>query len=534
MQLMHLRVHSLLGTFSRARFGRGPLLTQRWSSLSPTDLPEFRKLGLTEGLLEAVADLELKEPSSIQRAAVPQVLQGQNIALAASTGSGKTLAYLLPIVQALKIQEDMGYDRLAKRPRVLVLVPTRELATQVLSVAKHLGHYSKFSSCCIVGGGDNGQQRRALTGVQDVCVASAGRLLKHQELGHMHLSQVTHVVIDEVDTMLMQGFGPDLQKLLKPILLSPERRENVQFIVVTATMTKAVRRLLEDGDLPQMRTLEADDLHQALPNALHRMLNAAGQDKIEVLKDLVRGKHQKPTLIFCNTVASCRAVTHALREETNNNFGDMDYDSDDAEGGNGGGGGASSPVRSYHGEMPSNERVEALGDFKAGDASILVCTDLAQRGLDIQDVAKVINFDFPRNPIDYLHRAGRTARAGRKGEILSLVLKRDLPLATAIERAVARGEPLDGLTNDKRDYAPGGRLSDKEAQKKQKGRSVGERGGKQGSDARGSQKKEYPGSGRSGRERGGTQGSDARGSQKKEYPGNGSTGRRGRKKVRRS
>ena len=228
---------------------------------------EFRRLGVIESLVDGLEDMGFYTPSPIQQAAIPEALMGHNLAFAASTGSGKTLAYLVPALQAMKGKElvsspsssspaasqniDFGdLDRERKRPKVLVLVPTRELAQQVLSICKHLAHFAKFSSCIVVGGDDYGKQRRSLGGAVDVVVASPGRLLKHREMDHFYMSQVSHVIIDEVDTMLVQGFGPDLKQLLGPILFSPKRKESVQFILATATMTKAVRRLLDEGSLP--------------------------------------------------------------------------------------------------------------------------------------------------------------------------------------------------------------------------------------------------------------------------------------------
>lgn len=294
--------------------------------------------------------------------------------------------------------------------------------------------------------------------------------------------KVTHVIIDEVDTMLIQGFGPDIKDLLGPILFSPERKTEVQFVLATATMTKAVRKLLEGGDLPPVRVLETDDLHHAVPTASHRMLDTKGGDKLTMLVDLVggaRGKDQR-TLVFCNTVQSCRAADHTLRE-------------------------AGLVTRGYHGDMPSNDRAKSLAEFKAGDAPLLVCTDLASRGLDMPRVSRVVMFDFPSNPIDYLHRAGRTARFGARGEVVSLITKRDRVLATAIERAVARGEPLDTLTNSKRDYQPGGRLSSSTRPQS------GGQGGRRSSDSsRGERGARGRGSG-SGRGRG-SSGSGGRGS----------------------
>jgi superfamily II DNA/RNA helicase len=470
------------------------------------DLVEFRRLGLVDSLIDGLRDQGFREPSPIQRAAIPEALSGHNLAFAATTGSGKTLAYLLPAIQALKGREAMALDgkksvsdvtssnicdeyalRERKRPKVLVLVPTRELAQQVLGVCKRLSHFTKFSSCMIVGGGDYGKQRRALAGAVDVVVASPGRLLKHRTMDHFHLSQVTHVIIDEVDTMLVQGFGPDLKALLGPILFSPKRKASVQFLLATATMTKAVSRLLEDGELPPVRLLETTDLHTAAPTAAHRFVKTQGSDKIRTLASVlatsgllprkekaeprrgIRGRAgaRDKTMVFCNTLASCRAVEHALRE-------------------------AGLVCAAYHGEMNSAERLISLkrfcnqasegtegGDYdcdnatrgrhaatakeaaKKNRAEVLVCTDLAARGLDLPDVGHVVMFDFPLNPIDYIHRAGRTARFGRTGAVTSIVGKKDVTLAVAIERAIARSEPLDQLTSDRRDYKPGGRLAQK-------------------------------------------------------------------------
>jgi superfamily II DNA/RNA helicase len=278
--------------FSRALL-RQPLrrvVTSR-SGESPVlpDLAEFRQLGLIEPLIKSLKDFGFETPSPIQRSAIPEALSGQNLAFAATTGSGKTLGYLLPAIQAMKTAELEGEFDEARRPRVIVLVPTRELAEQVLSVAKKIAHHAKFRSCMIVGGDDYGKQRRQLEGVMDLVVASPGRLLKHRELGHFHLSKTTHVVIDEVDTMLVQGFGPEIKELLGPILFSPQRREAVQFVVATATMTKAVRKLLDEGSLPPCRLLETSDLGQSVPSASHRFVLTGGKDKLTLLKDLCLG-----------------------------------------------------------------------------------------------------------------------------------------------------------------------------------------------------------------------------------------------------
>eukprot|EP00607_Mallomonas_marina_P003449 CAMPEP_0182431642 /NCGR_PEP_ID=MMETSP1167-20130531/50804_1 /TAXON_ID=2988 /ORGANISM="Mallomonas Sp, Strain CCMP3275" /LENGTH=190 /DNA_ID=CAMNT_0024618225 /DNA_START=208 /DNA_END=780 /DNA_ORIENTATION=+ len=172
---------------------------------------EFNKLGLIPPLLEAINNQGFNDPTPVQKTVIPRLINGENLVMAASTGSGKTLAYMLPVIQSLLVQESNGYTRQVKRPRCLVLVPTRELARQVLSVIKSLSHYAKISSTAVLGGEQYTLQKKSLDRLLDIVVASPGRLVQHKEQRNLYLSQVTHVVIDEVDTMLTQGFGPDIR-----------------------------------------------------------------------------------------------------------------------------------------------------------------------------------------------------------------------------------------------------------------------------------------------------------------------------------
>jgi superfamily II DNA/RNA helicase len=400
------------------------------------DLAEFRKLGLSEDVLDALKALNIKEPSAIQRLAIPAALKGDDLAFSAATGSGKTLAYLLPIMQQLKWQEvNNGKARQACRPRALILVPTRELVTQVLEVTKQLSHVVKLSSCGLHGGEDFGIQRRRLQGMVDIVGASPGRLLQHYEKGHVFFSQVTTVVVDEMDTMLKDGFGPDLKRLMVP-LEQKSKRDKVNYLMATATLTPAVKKLMEAEGFPKTRFLQSEDAHKSLPTLRHVMLDTKGGDKVQLLLDILSTSRQKEerVMIFCNTVQSCRAAEHALKEISLNSV-------------------------CYHGDMHSEERASSLEKFKSGEVSFLVCTDIASRGLDMPFVEHVVMFDFPLNPIEYLHRSGRTARMGAKGKVTSLLAKRDKVLASAIQTAVAKGLPLDSLSARKRDYEAGGKLS---------------------------------------------------------------------------
>lgn len=417
------------------------------------------KLGLVPAVVDALeSELELSSPSEIQAKAIPAILAGEDIMFAAETGSGKTLGYLAPVFSMLKAEEELGgVDRVEKRPRALVLVPTRELGTQVLGVAKRLAKSEAKLTCRgIVGGSEGvGRQRRQLKSSSvDVVVASPGRFLKLWRDGDVYTSRVAHVVVDEADTMLSQGWGPDLRQILKATMLFREGRR-AQLVLTSATLTPAVREAFAGEPrasrdeaarrdlwsfVPPVRIVRSDALHRAVRELRARSVSAVGKDKfrllVEELQAHTRSRQAKKTMVFCNTVASCRAAEYSVREE----FDDQ--------------------VRCYHGDMNSAEREASLAAFRDSEGpAILVCTDLAARGLDLPEVDHVLNCDFPRNPIDFLHRAGRTARFGQRGMVTSLVTKHDKVLAAAIDRAIANDLPLDGLTGARKDYAPGGKLA---------------------------------------------------------------------------
>ena len=444
------------------------LLSTAPTASSPEWVNEFSKLGVLPDLVKGMNEQNWRQPTPVQKAVIPRLLGGENIVMAASTGSGKTLAFILPALQKLSSQEQQGYTRLIRRPRCLVLVPTRELARQVLGCVKSLSHFSKISSCAILGGEQYGIQKKNLDRMVDLVVASPGRLVQHKEQGNLYLSQVDTVIIDEVDTMLMQGFGPDIRAILRGVLQRQRgvggdnlaNSQPVQLVMATATLTKAVRALLADvkGDggngfivnfTPEgdgayvnktlstplthqvrvnLNIVEVDGLHRSLPNVRHVVDELKGTDKLVALQSIVqRQQSGSRTMLFCNSVASVRAVQYNLVE-------------------------SGTPALSYHGDLNSREREANLEAFRNGTGRFLVCTDIAARGLDVPEIDHVVMVDFPLNPIDYLHRAGRCGRAGRKGLVTSIVAKRDKVLSDAIQGAIARGFPLDNLSSSKRDY----------------------------------------------------------------------------------
>lgn len=395
----------------------------------------FGDLGVSQGLQAAMEHQGLTQPTEIQVAAFQEVLKGGDVMLASHTGSGKTLAYMLPLISALKRDEaTTGVSTRAGRPKALILGPTRELADQLLGVAKSLAHHDKFRAACLSGGHGWEQQTRSLQGAVDVVVGTPQRVLQHAAKGHLAFGDVQWLVLDEADTMFDSGFGADVRAVLKPLRT---KANPAACILVAATVTKAIKGLLSE-EFPSMRRIETTTLHRGVAGSRHTFHAVpATANKLAVLLQVVEANagKRKRLMVFCNTLDSCRATEHHLSE-------------------------AGLPTLSYHGDVPLDGRKRSIATFtdsrEDGERHpILVCTDLAARGLDLTGrVDCVVNFDFPLNAVDYLHRTGRTARAGASGMIASLVARRDQVLASRIEDALQRNLPLDGLTGDKHELPP--------------------------------------------------------------------------------
>eukprot|EP01018_Ginkgo_biloba_P033778 Gb_33379 [translate_table: standard] len=393
-------------------------------------LSSFAEMELTEELMSAVNELNISVPTEVQCLGIPAILEGKSIVLASHTGSGKTLAYMLPLVQLLRKDEaEIGVLTKPKRPRAVVLCPTRELSEQVFRVAKSISHHARFRSAMISGGGRMRPQEDALNYPIEMVVGTPGRLLQHIDQGNMVYGDIKYVVLDEADTMFDRGFGPELRKFLSPLRNRALKfgDQGFQTVLVTATITKAVQKLL-DEEFQGILHIHTSTLHKKISSAYHDFIKLSGtENKLEALLQVLEPSHAKGNrvMVFCNTLNSSRAVDHFLNENQ-------------------------VPTVNYHGEVPAEKRVENLNKFKSddGDCPTLVCTDLAARGLDLA-VDHVIMFDFPLNPIDYLHRTGRTARMGAKGKVTSLVTKKDITLASQIEDAMRKNESLEALTTNK-------------------------------------------------------------------------------------
>uniref|UniRef100_A0A7S2BW37 RNA helicase n=1 Tax=Haptolina brevifila TaxID=156173 RepID=A0A7S2BW37_9EUKA len=391
----------------------------------------FEALGVRAEIVEALAAAGVREPNVLQQEAIPAVLGRQSLVIGAQTGSGKTFTYLAPVMQSLKLDEDAGTGRArARRPRAIVLLPTRELALQVHDVAKAVSHRLKLRVGVIHGGVPDGPQRRRLEERPlDLLVATPGRLLKLMEAGSLYLGDVRHVVLDEVDTMFEAGFGPELDRVLQITTRDlaadprPDASGAVQHLAVGATHPESAL-VLYDKWLRSARRMLVKGSHTVPSTLRQEFLTCNGPTaKVSALRDLlgVADASGKPSIgrsvLFCNSQQSARFVDHTLVED-------------------------GYKTANYHGAVPANERASNFKSFLDGEAHVLVTTDLAARGLDNLDVAHVVQFDFAKSAADYVHRCGRTARAGRTGTVTSLVTKADIELVRAIREAQRQGGDL--------------------------------------------------------------------------------------------
>jgi ATP-dependent RNA helicase RhlE len=348
----------------------------------------FSSLGLCEPLVRAVADLGYDAPTPVQRAAIPAVLRGQDVWASAQTGSGKTAAFLLPLLHRLSARA----PRSPRPVRALVLVPTHELAAQVLEAVEQYGRHlpRALKSVLAVGGVSANRQMLALRGGADLVVATPGRALDLAEQNALRLGAVEMLVLDEADRLLSLGFAEELDRVLA---LLPARRQNLLF---SATFPPGVQSLAA-GLLrePARITVEASEAAPA-PDIQQRALVVDTDKRTMLLRHLLDTHPWSHALVF---VASRYGADHVALKLQRAGFAAL----------------------ALHGELSQGARAQALEDFRARRVRVLVATDVAARGLDIASLPAVVNYDLPRSPTDYLHRIGRTGRAGEPGTALSFV-----------------------------------------------------------------------------------------------------------------
>jgi len=368
----------------------------------------FNQLGLAPDLLRAVADSGYTEPTPVQREAIPHVLAGRDLLAGAQTGTGKTAAFVLPILQRLHASPRNDGRR---GVRVLVLVPTRELAMQVEASVRTYGAHRPIRSTTIFGGVGFHPQVRALRGGAEIVVATPGRLLDHVGQGTIDLSRVEVLVLDEADRMLDMGFIRDIRRILA---LLPARRQNLLF---SATFSDEIRRLA-DGllDRPAFVQVAARNVPSELVAQVVHPVDR--ERKRELLSHLVRTRVIDQALVFTRTKHGANRLAEQLERD-------------------------GIAVAAIHGNKSQPQRIRALADFKAGRVTLLIATEVAARGLDIESLPHVVNYELPMVPSDYVHRIGRTGRAGVDGIAISLVCVDEAPMLHDIERLLGHATPIE-------------------------------------------------------------------------------------------
>jgi ATP-dependent RNA helicase RhlE len=370
------------------------------------DSSSFDQLGLIAPLLQAVRDQGYEQPTPVQAQAIPLVLAGRDLMAGAQTGTGKTAAFALPILQRLAPLASTSASPARHPVRVLVLTPTRELAIQVEQSFRDYGKHLPLRSTVVYGGADMDAQIRELRRGVEVLVATPGRLLDHVQSKTVMLNQVGILTLDEADRMLDMGFLPDIRRI---IALLPPVRQNLLF---SATFPDEIRSLVKSllRNPAEVQVAARNAVAELVTHVVHPV---SREKKRELLAYLIQTRGLKQVLVFCGTRIGANRLAHQLRRDRIH-------------------------ADAIHGDKSQAERLVALENFKAGKTAVLVATDVASRGLDIEGLPQVINFDIPHSPEDYVHRIGRTGRAGLTGEAISLVAPQDLEALAAIERLIKR------------------------------------------------------------------------------------------------
>src|SRR5438552_9179823 len=366
----------------------------------------FKNLQLAEPLARAVAEMGYEQMTPIQAQAIPVVLSGKDVTGAAQTGTGKTAAFSLPLLQRMLKHENASTSPARHPVRALVLLPTRELADQVAEQVKMYAKYTNLRSAVVFGGIDMKPQTAELKRGVEVLVATPGRLLDHIEAKNAVLNQVEYVVLDEADRMLDIGFLPDLQRILSFL---PKQRTTLLF---SATFSPEIKRLA-NSYLQNPVTSEVARPNQEASTVEQHFYSVPDEEKRHALRQIVRQRGLNQAFVFVNSKLGCARLARSLERE-------------------------GMKTTALHGDKSQDERLKALAAFKAGEVDLLVATDVAARGLDIKDVPAVFNFDVPFNSEDYVHRIGRTGRAGASGLAVTLVTRDDSRLVGDIEKLIKK------------------------------------------------------------------------------------------------
>ncbi|MDZ4677103.1 MAG: DEAD/DEAH box helicase [Oligoflexia bacterium] len=371
-------------------------------------MSSFASFNLLPSLQQTLNDKKYKVPTEIQVRAIPLLLDKQSVVGVAETGSGKTLAYALPILHMLKMLEnEKNPVKIDGQPRALIIVPTRELGEQVAKVFKIFTHSTRLRVRTILGGTKMEVAKKNISGPFEILVVTPGRTIKLLDQRRLNLSDVRTLVFDEADQMLDEGFLSAAHKILEACTTKP------QMALFSATVSDAVQELISElfSDVEVIRSGGSHRVPQSLTTVNRKVIDGKREP---LLENLLKEKAKGGTIIFTNTREQCDKLALIIE-------------------------GMGHKCTVYRGEMDKMERRNNLKSFREGKVDLLISTDLASRGLDLEHVGRIINYHLPREIENYLHRVGRTARAGRSGVVFNFVTERDEPLVLKIEKSKAIG-----------------------------------------------------------------------------------------------
>ena len=371
---------------------------------------QFSDLGLAAELLRAIEEQGYTQPTPIQEQAIPPILLGQDVMAGAQTGTGKTAAFTLPLLHQLKPHANTSVSPARHQTRALLIAPTRELAAQVYESVRAYGKHLPLRAACVYGGVSIDPQMKELRAGVEILVATPGRLLDLVNQRCANLSQVQILVLDEADRMLDMGFMPDIRRIIS---LLPAKRQNLMF---SATFPDDIRKFA-DQLLQNPVRIQVAARNAVADLVTHAAFRVDPLRKRDLLVELIRSRDMRQVLVFTSTKLSANRLSRQLERDGFN-------------------------CAALHSDKTQLERMQALQAFKEGTVHVLVATDIAARGLDIEHLPHVINFELPPNAEDYIHRIGRTGRAGASGDAISLVAPDESDLLAAIEKMLKKSIPI--------------------------------------------------------------------------------------------
>ena len=360
---------------------------------------KFENLGLSNDLVLLLNELGYKEPTKIQSLSIPLALMGRDILGCAQTGTGKTASFVLPIIEILNNQKSK-----ARMPRSLILTPTRELAEQISIYFKKILKYNKLNFCLLIGGTALTDQDKLLNKGVDILIATPGRLIDHINRGNILFNDLKILVIDEADRMLDMGFIPDIDQISENL---PKIRQTLFF---SATLNKEILNIGKRFVI-NPKLIEVSPPSSTSNTIDQYIIKCNIKNKLTTLENILSSIKTKNTVIFCNRKKDIGSLYTDLKRRNISSI-------------------------MFHGDLLQSKRQEALNEFKNGNNKILIASDVAGRGIDIENISHVINFDVPINPEDYVHRIGRTGRAGKKGTAITFILKKDTKYLQEIEKLI--------------------------------------------------------------------------------------------------